>query len=102
MLAYSMAHPLPALQLLKNAIYYSCAGNDQAAEGKIKAIPDDEDFAVLRRAGAGSEEADLALAITIQEEELISHQGPITAAQRAQRCVCLRAKAISPETAMDH
>lgn len=54
----------------------------QAAGSKIKPIPEDEDFAVLR--GRAGEDADRAFAITIQHEELANHLGQ-NAAQRAAR-----------------
>jgi hypothetical protein len=54
----------------------------QGAGGKVKPIPEEEDFARLRR--GGGEDADLALAIRLQEEEILTDHGR-TAAVRADR-----------------
>lgn len=45
----------------------------QGQDGKVKAIPEDEDFA--RPGTAGQEAADLTLAVHLQQEELLTgHQ----------------------------
>ncbi len=53
----------------------------------MKPIPEEEDFARLRRGGA--EDADLALAIRLQEEEMLTVHGRNSTA-RAERCAVLR------------
>ena len=42
----------------------------QGQDGKVKPIPDDEDFA--RPGTAGQEAADLSLAVHLQQEELLT------------------------------
>jgi hypothetical protein len=42
----------------------------QGSDGKVKPIPDDEDFA--RPGTAGQEAADLTLAVHLQQEELLN------------------------------
>jgi hypothetical protein len=56
----------------------------QGVDGKIRAIPADEDFAALPRRGATSGDADLALAVRLQDEE-ISQAAGASAAQRRER-----------------
>lgn len=62
----------------------------QGVDGKVRPIPDDEDFAALppRRgaagAGAAGGDADLALAVRLQEEEIVQAAGA-NAAQRRER-----------------
>ncbi|EIE24426.1 U-box-domain-containing protein [Coccomyxa subellipsoidea C-169] len=64
------------------------------AGGKVKPIPEEEDFARPRR-GGGSD-ADLALAIRLQEEEMLTEHGRNAAVradrrQRRRRCSLLAA-----------
>lgn len=59
----------------------------QGIDAKVKPIPEEEDFARLRR--GGGEDADLALAIRLQEEEMLTVHGRSSTA-RAERCALLR------------
>lgn len=65
---------------LRNLSIFGALG--QGAGGKVKPIPEEEDFARLRR--GGGEDADLALAIRLQEEEILTDHGR-NAAVRADR-----------------
>lgn len=54
----------------------------QGTDGKVKAIPEEEDFARPRCAG---DDGDLALAIRLQEEEILNDHDR-NAASLAERC----------------
>ena len=52
------------------AVPHLCCACMQGQDGKVKAIPEDEDFA--RPGTAGQEAADLTLAVHLQQEELLT------------------------------